>query len=89
MRKAAINSGDNLNEWETKISLLERSNFDLKMQVYYLNEKAASNGIDSDILATTREESEEYHDYDYGRRTSDVLALTEENSTSKRRIIEL
>lgn len=86
--RRSVHAGDpNLNEWETKISLLERSNFDLKMQVYYLNEKLNSN-IEGEIQGTPSEESEDY-EYDYGKRTSDLLTLTEENSSSKRQIIEL
>ena len=35
-------AGGLVREMESKISILERSNFDLKMQIYYLNEKIAA-----------------------------------------------
>jgi chromosome segregation ATPase len=78
-------SGGNLNDWESKVSVLERNNFDLKMQVYYLNEKLANNLSDT----TTGDEEDEFHEYEYGKRSAELLTLTEENSQYKRRVIEL
>ena len=76
-----------MNEWETKVSVLERNNFDLKMQVYYLNEKMANNLSDS--KGGSDGEEDEFHEYEYGKRSSEMLTLTEENSQFKRRVVEL
>lgn len=59
--------GSNLSEMEAKASILERNNFDLKMQVYYLNERLANNvGNESEKNSSPSDDSDDYHDYEYG-----------------------
>ena len=61
--------GSNLSEMEAKASILERNNFDLKMQVYYLNERLANNvGNESEKNSSPSDDSDDYHDYEYGKR---------------------
>jgi hypothetical protein len=74
---------DNLSEQEEKIASLERANFDLKMQVFYLNKKiadgAGAGDADQDIVNLNVIED----------RSVDILALREELEVAKRRIEEL
>ena len=76
-------SGNSLNELEAKLSNLERANFDLKMQLYYLNKKYAevqSQSEDNDGSTSIAEQI-----------TPRLLAinLKEENEYFKLRVVEL
>lgn len=70
----------NLSEYEAKVAALERSNFDLKMQVYYLDKKYSDtkNNETIDTTNTTLESS-----------NFKILELEEETEYSKRKIVEL
>ena len=72
-----------VNEMENKISALERSNFDLKMQLFYLNKKYEGLVTDGDnpedsMLVNVVED-----------KSSDVLALREEIEYYQRKVAEL
>lgn len=76
-------TGNSLNELEAKLSNLERANFDLKMQLYYLNKKYAevqSQSEDNDDSSSTAEQI-----------ASPLVAinLKEENEYFKLRVVEL
>ena len=76
-------SGNSLNELEAKLSNLERANFDLKMQLYYLNKKYAevqSQSEDNDGSTSIAEQI-----------APRLLAvnLKEENEYFKLRVVEL
>lgn len=79
---ASHKSAANLNELESKISTLERANFDLKLQLHYLNKKHAGEVNPSasgpEVNINVIED-----------RSIDVLSLREEVEYSKRRILEL
>jgi chromosome segregation ATPase len=76
----------NLGDMMEEIAALKRSNFDLKMQVFYLNSKQSKEPHLS---------GEELNDTDassvnsYGDRNIDILALREQEEYSKRKIQEL
>lgn len=69
-------ANSNIKDMETKISSLERANFDLKLRLHYLNKKYVNN------------EGNEFDDgYENGQ--GDIATLREENEYSKRRIVDL
>jgi hypothetical protein len=74
------NSG-NLKDMESKISSLERANFDLKLKMHYLNKKYADAGEGNSDGPPNR--------IMMGDNQVDIIAMKEENEYSKRRIIEL
>lgn len=83
-------SGVLVKDLESKVSILERSNFDLKMTIYYLNEKIASanfgdnaapGSAPSSVLGTVPSEKD--------LRVEHIVALQEANRTYSRRITEL
>lgn len=75
----------NLKELETKISTLERTNFDLKMQLFYLNENKISsqNGLDSKISSDFFDESED------DEKVMEIIVLKGEIEILKRKVEEL
>ena len=74
-----------LSEQEEKIATLERTNFDLKLQVYYLNRKiadgAAQHDIDPDQATVNLHLNEDIN--------SDILTLKDDLELANRRIEEL
>ncbi|RYG94811.1 hypothetical protein EON65_56910, partial [archaeon] len=72
----------NINELETKIQTLERVNFDLKLQLHYLNKKYAGavnpNATGPEVNVHVLED-----------RSVDILSLREELEYAKKRILEL
>jgi hypothetical protein len=74
----------NLKDLEAKINALERINFDLKMQLFYLNEnkQSISDGIDS--KTTSSDDSEEEED-----KNIEILLLKDENHALKRKVADL
>ena len=73
-------SGNSLNELEAKLSNLERANFDLKMQLYYLNKKYAEVQSQSEDSTSIAEQ--------IAPRLS-AINLKEENEYFKLRVVEL
>lgn len=73
-----------LNELEDKVSTLERANFDLKMQLYYLNKKLSEQKSQHNI-----DENQEILINMIEDNSIDVLTLKVENEAAKRRITEL
>ena len=77
----------NLKELEEKINSLERTNFDLKMQLFYLNENKSkrSNIKDESLSGSTLYNNGEEDDND----TESVIVLQAENISLNRRVKEL
>lgn len=74
---------ENLSEQEEKIAALERANFDLKMQVFYLNKKIADGGgaVDDGQNAVNINVIED--------RSAEIMSLKEELVVARHRIEEL
>mmetsp|Transcript_2960 Transcript_2960/g.5041 ORF Transcript_2960/g.5041 Transcript_2960/m.5041 type:complete len:430 (+) Transcript_2960:67-1356(+) len=77
-------SGSSLSEQEDKISTLERSNFDMKMQIFYLNQKLSESQSSQEEREQNLVTVNVIED-----NNANILALKEENEYSKRRIEEL
>lgn len=75
-----LSSVGNLNELDHKTNNLERQNFDLKMQIYYLNQKLKAYHEDPDRF--NQEQVDE-------KSHSDIKILKDENTNFKNRINEL
>eukprot|EP01039_Chlorochromonas_danica_P007429 gene7429-8216_t len=78
-----MKNSSNLNELEAKIATLERSNFDLKLQLHYLNKKYANATNNPDITGP------EVNINVIEDRSADILGLREELDYAKKRILEL
>lgn len=70
---------DTLNELESKINGLERSNFDLKLRLHYLNSKYGH-------LENNDSRNGGYGEYDL---REEIQSLTEENEYYKKKIVDL
>ena len=79
-----IMSAETLSDLQTKIESLERANFDLKMQVFYLNKKISDGVALSDETDHSNINVNLIED-----RSADIIALREELDFSKRRTEEL
>ena len=79
-----IMSAETLSDLQTKIESLERANFDLKMQVFYLNKKISDGVALSDETDQSNINVNLIED-----RSADIIALREELDFSKRRTEEL
>ena len=77
-------SAETLSDLQTKIESLERANFDLKMQVFYLNKKISDGVALSDETDHSNINVNLIED-----RSADIIALREELDFSKRRTEEL
>ena len=77
-------SAETLSDLQTKIESLERANFDLKMQVFYLNKKISDGVALSDETDQSNINVNLIED-----RSADIIALREELDFSKRRTEEL
>lgn len=78
----ATPSGGNLHDLEAKIAALEKANFDLKMQLFYRNEKEAENT--SKIEADRADDLDDVNDSKW-----ELMQLKEEQEYSRRRLKEL
>eukprot|EP01036_Dinobryon_divergens_P031597 gene31597-41027_t len=74
----------NLKDLEAKFNALERVNFDLKMQLFYLNENKQSNIDGLDSKTTSSDDSEDEED-----KNIEILLLKDENDILKRKVEEL
>eukprot|EP01038_Epipyxis_sp_PR26KG_P005302 gene5302-7365_t len=85
-----IKSSGNLNELEQKINILERANFDLKMQLYYLQRKSSPNSTNSgnndsnnnivnqELIVSLMEDKQMM-----------LLSMKDENDALRRRIVDM